>query len=244
MSEITGYTVVQIAAEYLSKPDLGRGAILGSISGITPSEVVIIGAGTIGEYAARAALGHGAIVKVFDNKLYKLRSLQSKLGERIFTSIIHPKVLQKAIKSADVVIGAIHSEFGKSQIIVTEDMVKSMKKGTIIIDASIDQGGCIETSKPTSHTEPIFQFSGVNHYCVPNIPSRVPRTASYALSNFLTPFLLDLSENAGIEKLLANKPGYRHGTYILHGILTNKHIGERFGLSHQDIELLIMALRA
>jgi alanine dehydrogenase len=241
MSEITGYTVIQIAAEYLSRSDFGRGVILGSVSGITPSEVVIIGAGTVGEYAARAALGLGAVVKVFDNKLYKLRSIQSKLGERIFTSIIHPKVLYKALKTTDVVIGALHRELGRKQIIVPEYMVMDMKQGSIIIDASIDQGGCIETSMPTTHINPVFQFNGVTHYCVPNIPSRVPRTASFALSNFLTPFLLDLSEHGSIEHFLSHEQGFRNGTYMFHGILTNKHIGTSFNFQYQDIELLMAA---
>ncbi len=241
MSEITGYTAIQIAAEYLSKPDFGRGMILGSVTGITPTEVVIIGAGAVGEFAARAALGLGASVKIFDNKLYKLKSMQSCLGARMYTSIIHPKVLQKALKTADVLIGALHSKLGRSPVVVSEEMVLGMKKGSIIIDASIDQGGCIATSMPTTHNNPVFQFNGVTHYCVPNMPSRVPRTASFAMSNFFTPVIIDIGDAGGIEYYMVNETGFRQGAYIFNGVLTSKIIGESFGLPYQDIELLMAA---
>jgi len=241
MSEITGYTTVQIAAEYLSKSDFGRGVILGSVTGITPTEVVIIGAGTVGEFAARAMLGLGANVKIFDNKLYKLKALQASLGTRLFTSIIHPKVLQKALRTTDVLIGALHSREGRSPVVVSEEMVMSMKTGSIIIDASIDQGGCVATSMPTTHHNPVFRFNGVTHYCVPNIPSRVPRTASYALSNFFTPVIIDIGEAGSIDRYLVRDPGFRQGAYIFNGILTNNIIGENFRLPYQDIDLLMAA---
>jgi alanine dehydrogenase len=241
MSEITGYTAIQIATEYLSKPDFGRGVILGSVTGITPTEVVIIGAGAVGEFAARAALGLGACVKVFDNKLYKLKSLQSCLGVRLYTSIIHPNVLQKALKTTDVVIGALHSRHGRAPVVVSEEMVLGMKKGSIIIDASIDQGGCIATSIPTTHNNPVFQFNGVTHYCVPNIPSRVPRTASFAMSNFFTPVIIDIGAAGSVERYMINEPGFRQGAYMFNGILTYKNAGEAFQLPYQDIELLMAA---
>ncbi len=241
MSEIAGYTAMQIAAEYLSRSDFGRGVILGSVTGITPTEVVIIGAGTVGEFAARTALGLGATVKIFDNKLYKLKALQDKLSTRLFTSIIHPRVLQKALKTTDVLITALHSHHGRTPVVVSEEMVMTMKQGSIIVDASIDQGGCVATSMPTTHNNPVFQFNGVTHYCVPNMPSRVPRTASFALSNFFTPVLIDIGEHGSIEKYLVSDQGFRKGAYIFNGILTSKVIGDTFKLPYQDIELLMAA---
>lgn len=241
MSEITGNTSIQIASEYLCRTDLGRGVILGSVTGVPPSEVVIIGAGTVGEYAARAALGLGAVVKVFDNKLYKLKTLQSNLGTRLFTSIIHPKIISKALKTTDVLIGALHSKMGRTNKVVTENMVLEMKPGAVIIDASIDQGGCVETSIPTTHNNPVFQYNGVTHYCVPNIPSRVPRTASFALSNFFTPLICDIVEFGSIENYIYNEQGFRNGAYVFNGIVTNANIAENFNLPHKNIELLMAA---
>ncbi len=241
MSEIAGNTSILIAAEYLSNPQYGKGSMLGGFSGITPTEVVILGAGTVGEFAARAAMGLGALVKVFDNSLYKLRWLQNSLNTRIFSSIIQPKVLLKSLKTADVVIGALHAAEGRVPVVVTEQMVSEMKNGSVIVDVSIDQGGCIETSKVTNHTEPVFQIHGVTHYCVPNIASKVPHTASYALSNFFAPILLSLGEEGGVENMLKNNYGVRQGVYLYNGILTNKFIGENFNMPYQDIELLMAA---
>ncbi len=191
MSEIIGNTAVLIASEYLSHATYGRGIMLGGFPGIKPTEVVIIGAGTVAEFAARTALGMGAYVKVFDNSIYKLRSLQNNLGNRIFTSIVQPKVLLKALKEADVVISATHSDAGVAPCYVSEEMVQQMHPGSIIVDVSIDQGGCFETSRVTTHEQPVFQVHGITHYCVPNIASRVPHTASYSLSNFLTPLIAE-----------------------------------------------------
>ncbi len=244
MSEIVGNASVFIAAKYLEDPEIGKGTLFGGFPGISPTEVVILGSGTVAEYAARAALGHGATVKVFDNSIYKLRRLQSALKTRIFTSIIQPLVLQKALKTADVVIGAIHSSEGMSPCLVTEDMVRQMAAGSVIIDVSIDQGGCFETSKPTNHNEPVFVKDDVIHYCVPNIASKVPHTASYALSNFFTPILLRMGEEGGIENLVRTDFGLRKGAYLFNGTLTKPYIGNYFNLPFQDIELLIAAFRA
>ncbi len=241
MSEISGNTSVLIAAEYLSDIKYGKGRMLGGFSGITPTEVVILGAGTVGEFAARAAMGMGALVKVFDNSLYKLRNLQNNLNSRIFTSIIQPKVLLKSLRTADVVIGALHTSEGRTPVVVSEQMVMEMKKGSVIIDVSIDQGGCIETSHITNHSDPVYQMHDVTHYCVPNIASKVPHTASYAFSNFFAPILLDLGEEGGIENKLKNDYGVRQGVYLYNGTLTNKFIGEYFGMPYRDIELLMAA---
>ncbi len=243
MSEIAGTTSIFIAAEYLEHPDYGKGNLFGGFPGIAPTEVVILGAGTVAEYAARAAMGLGAEVKVFDNSIYKLRRLQDTLNCRVFTSILQPKVLSKALKTADVAIGAIHSGEGRTPFIVTEEMVSQMKFGSVIIDVSIDQGGCFETSQITNHNNPVFKKYDVTHYCVPNIASKVPHTASYALSNFFGPVLLKIGETGGIENRVKMDWGLRSGVYLFNGTLTNPYIGEYFTLPYKDIELLIAALR-
>lgn len=243
MSEIAGNTAILIAAEYLCDKKYGKGRMFGGFSGITPTEVVILGAGTVGEFAVRAAMGLGAMVKVFDNSIYKLRRLQNSLNTRIFTSIIQPKVLLKALKTADVVIGAIHSPWGRTPVVINEEMVAQMKYGSVIIDVSIDQGGCVETSKVTDHADPVFKKHDVTHYCVPNIASKVPHTASYAFSNFFAPVLLSIGEYGGIVNLLKSDPGIRQGAYLFNGTLTNQYIGEYYQLPHQDIELLMAAFQ-
>ncbi|RME13627.1 MAG: alanine dehydrogenase [Bacteroidetes bacterium] len=238
MGEIAGGTSILIAAELLSNINGGPGFLLGGITGITPTEVVIIGAGTVGEYAARAALGLGATVKVFDNSIYRLRRLQASLGNRIFTSIIVPRVLEKHLRTADVVIGALRAGGARAPIIVTERMVSEMKAGAVIIDVSIDQGGVFETSRPTNHSQPTFKTHSVIHYCVPNIPSRVARTASYAFSNLLAPMLITMGEEGGFDALIRKDMGIRKGVYVYNGILTNKALSETFKLPYKDINLL------
>lgn len=239
ISEIVGNASIMLAARYLADPEYGKGNMLGGFSGITPTEVVIIGAGTVGENAARVALGMGASVKLFDSSIYKLRRVQYFLQNRIFTSIIQPKVLTKALQGADVVIGALHAVHGKTPCVVTEEMVKQMKSGSVIIDVSIDQGGCVETSRPTTHQEPVFKKYEVIHYCVPNIASQVPHTASYALSNFFAPVLLTVGDEGGIENLIRKDRGLALGLYLFKGILTNKYISDNFGLPFQDLDLLL-----
>tara|TARA_B100001758_G_scaffold244776_1_gene256640 strand:+ start:586 stop:1806 length:1221 start_codon:yes stop_codon:yes gene_type:complete len=239
LGEIAGTTSIQVAGELLSCFSSGKGMILGGIAGVQPTEVVIIGAGTVGESATRSALGLGASVKVFDNSLAKLRRLQNDIGSKVFTSILQPKVLAKAIRRADVVIGAIRSPFGKTPCIVSETMVESMKTGSVIVDVSIDQGGCFETSQVTNHIEPSYIKHGVIHYCVPNIASRVSRTASFALSNIFSPLLLEIGENGGTTELICRNPGFRNGVYIYKGVLTNEVLGKVFDLKYKNIELLI-----
>ena len=242
MSEIAGTTSILIAGEYLSNANKGHGVMLGGIAGVKPTEVVIIGAGAVGEFAAKAALGLGATIKLFDNEIYRLRRIVDQLGHRVFTSIIHPKVLEKALQSADVVIGALRPQNGRTPCVVTEEMVAGMKYGSVIVDVSIDHGGCFETSKVTTHENPTFKNYGVIHYCVPNIASRVSRTASYAFSNVFTPMLLQMGNDGGIEKMMRNDKGIRNGIYMYKGILTNTVVGETFRLPYKDIELLMAAL--
>ena len=242
MSEIAGNTSILIASECLSNANLGKGLMLGGIAGVTPTEVVIIGAGTVGEFAARSAMGLGASVKVFDNSLSKLRRLQNDLNTRVFTSIIQPKVLQKALRRADVVIGALRSNDKRTPCVVSEQMVSQMKDGSVIVDVSIDQGGCFETSQLTNHAKPTFNKYGVVHYCVPNIPSRVARTASYSLSNLLSPIILKAGDFGGLDNVIISDVGLRQGVYICHGMLTNKMVAEWFNLDYKEIDLLIASI--
>lgn len=241
MSEIVGATSILIAAEYLSNVFDGKGLMLGGITGVPPTEIVILGAGTVGEYAARTAIALGAEVKVFDPSLYKLRRLQNNIGTRVFTSVVQPIVLEKAITTCDVAIGAIRAEDGRSPCIVSEATVSRMKPNSVIIDVSIDQGGCFETSEVTNHTHPVFRKYDVIHYCVPNIASRVARTATYALTNIFAPILLDIGEQGGMKNLIWQKAGIREAVYIYQGNVTNKHIAERFSLTYKDLDLLIVS---
>ncbi len=241
MNEITGTTSILIAAEYLSNVNNGKGEMLGGISGISPTDIVILGAGTAGEFAARTAIGLGASVRVFDCSVNKLRELQQRLGARIFTSVLQPRVIFKALRTADVAIGAIPLDRDIQTFMVSEDAVKQMKPYSVIIDLSIDHGGCFETSKITSFKKPVYQIHNVVHYCVPNIPSRVARTASYALSNLLGHIILELGESGGINQLIKYHTGVRSGIYIYNGVLTKENIGNRFGLPFQDINLLTVA---
>lgn len=239
MSEIAGRASVLIAAEYLNNVHTGKGELLGGIPGIQPTKIVIIGAGAVGEYAARAAAGLGAHVKIFDNSLYKLRRLENNLGQRLYSSTLLPNVLAKSLSTCDVAIGALRSPQGQSPCVVSENMVRQMRPKSLIIDVSIDQGGCFETSRVTNHKDPVFEKHGVIHYCVPNIASRVSRTASYALSNIFTPLLLEMGENGGFNELLWAKKGLRKGVYIYRGNLTNTNLGERFKIQSKEIDFLI-----
>jgi alanine dehydrogenase len=241
MSEIAGNTAVLIAAEYLSNANHGKGVMLGGITGITPAEVVILGAGTAAESAARAAIGLGAFVKIMDSSIHKMERLQNHLGLKLHTSVLHPQVLRKAFKSADVVIGAIHFTDTSPRMIVTEDMVSKMKKGSVIVDISIDQGGCFETSECRNHGNPVFTKHDVIHYCVPNIPSRVARTASIAISNVIGPILMEIASYGGLMPMLRYDLGLRQGVYMYNGILTNLSIGNQVGIPSQDINLLMAA---
>lgn len=241
MSAIAGTTSMLIAAEYLSNQRGGKGVMLGGVIGITPTEVVILGAGTVAEYAVRAARGVGSEVRVFDHSLHRLRRLQSSVGQLVPTSIFHPKVILKALRSADVVIGAIRREPGQPEYFITEEMVKEMKKGSVIIDISIDRGGSIETSELRTQVDPVFVKHGVIHYCVPNIASRVARTASIAISNVFAPLILGLGELGTSGKHLKENPGLRKGVYIYNGILTNEAVGQKLGIPSKDIDLLMAA---
>jgi alanine dehydrogenase len=242
LSEIAGTASILVAAELMinNHPDIsgGKGLLFGNITGVPPTEVVILGAGTVGEFAAKTALGLGASVKVFDNSITKLRRLQNNLPCRVFTSTIQPKTLLKALRRCDVAIGAMRGK-DRCPVVVSETMVEYMKKGAIIVDVSIDTGGCFETSEVTTHENPTFIKNGVVHYCVPNIPSRYSKTASLSISNIITPYLLQIADDGGIETAIRRDNGLKNGVYIYHGILTNSSIGDWYNLPNNDINLML-----
>lgn len=238
MSEIAGSTVMLVAAEYLNSNNNGRGIILGGITGVPPTKVVILGAGTVAEYAARTALGLGAEVKIFDNQIYKLRRIKENLGQQIFTSTIDLTNLNDALRRADVVIGALRAEEGRSPCVVSEEMVASMKPNSVIVDVSIDQGGCFETSQMTSHSSPVFKRYDVIHYCVPNIASRVAHTGTTAISNILAPLIIMAHELGGFEEMIFSKVWFMKGVYCYRGGLTSKQIAKRLNMRHKDLSLL------
>jgi alanine dehydrogenase len=238
LSEIAGNASVLIAAELMVNAKEGNGLLFGNISGVPPIEVVVIGAGTVGEFAARSALGLGANIKVFDSSLSRLRKLQANLGRPIFTSTLQPKYLLKALRRCDLAIGAVKGN-NRAPIIVTKTMVENMKKGAVIIDVSVDTGGCFETTEVTSHEKPTVLKYGVIHYGVPNIPARYPKTASISISNIFTPYLLNIAESGGLENAIRFDAGLKNGLYFYRGILTNSGVSEWFDMPWSDINLLI-----
>lgn len=238
ISEIAGTASILIASEIMSITNEGNGLMLGNISGIPPTEVVIIGAGIVGEYAAKSAIGLGANVKVFDNSTTKLRTLQANIGRRVYTSTMQPKNLMKALMRCDVAIGASKGK-NRAPVLVNEAMVELMKQGSVIVDVSIDMGGCFETSELTTHDKPTFEKHGVIHYCVPNIPARYSRTSSVSLSNIFMPYLLQISDSGGIENAIRRDNGLKNGIYLYHGVITNKSISDWFDLDSKDLNLLI-----
>jgi alanine dehydrogenase len=239
MGEITGSAVMLIAGQYLSNFNQGKGVLLGGISGVPPTKVVIIGADIIGEFATRNALALGASVKVFDNNVSRLQRLQNNLGQRVWTSVLEPKILAKQLKTCEVAIGALRNDFSRAPIVVTEDMVSAMRPGSIIIDVAIDRGGCFETSELTNHENPIRIKHGVLHYGVPNIPSGFARTASQAISNVLMPLLVQIGDLGGLSEIIWHQIHLREGIYLYKGALTDFYISEKFNLKYTDLNLLI-----
>ncbi len=242
MSEIAGTSALLIASEYLSNINMGKGLILGGITGVSPTDVVIIGAGTVGEYACKTAIGLGANVRVFDTSLSRLKRLEDISNRNISTSIILPKSLRKALRRADVVVGALRSGDGRTPCVVSEEMIKNMKEGSVIIDVSIDSGGCFETSEVTSHKNPVFTKHGVIHYCVPNIASRVARTSSFAICNVISPLLIKMGEEGGINNLIKTDEGIRSSIYTFKNMMTNKTLSKMFNFPYKDLDLIITAL--
>ena len=242
MSEIAGSASMLIAGQYLSAGGHGKGVLLGGISGIPPTKVIILGAGVVGEFAARAALAMGSSVKVFDNSVYRLKRLQDTMGHRIWTSVMEPRILAKQLKTCEVAVGALSSQNGRTPMIVSEAMVMAMRPGSVIIDVSIDRGGCFETSEITTFEKPTFEKHNVIHYCVPNIPSGFSRTASHAISNVIMPLLIEISDAGGFEEYIWKNFNSRSGVYLYKGSLTNFHLSERFNLKYTDLNLLFASL--
>lgn len=239
IAEIEGNTAIAVAAELMSNERGGKGLLLGGVAGITPTEVLILGAGITGSVAARTALALGAQVKVFDHDISKLRKIQHYLGQQVFTSVIHPTVLIRSLATADAVIGNLRYINGSERFMVSEELVKTMKPGAIIIDMSVDQGGCFETSECRTLQHPIFEKHGVIHYCVPNISARVARTSSMALSNIFAPMLLKVACSGSINSAITESVGFRHGAFIYSGVLVNRLIGNYYNIPSNDIGLLI-----
>ena len=243
MSEIAGSALMLIAGQYLSSFNKGKGVLLGSISGIPPTKVVIVGAGIVGETATRNALALGASVKVFDNNIYRLKELQNNIHQRVWTSVLEPRILAKQLKTCEVAIGALSNEYGRAPIVVTEEMVAAMRPGSIILDVAIDRGGCFETSQLTSHENPTFVKHNVIHYCVPNIPSGFARTASQAISNVLMPLVIEMGDQGGIEEMIWHNINLREGIYLFKGALTDQYISQKFDLKYTDLHLLMASRR-
>ena len=239
MGEIAGSAVMLIAGQYLSNFNQGKGVLLGGISGVPPTKVVIIGADIIGEFATRNALALGASVKVFDNNVSRLQRLQNNLGQRVWTSVLEPKILAKQLKTCEVAVGALRNEIGRAPIVVTEEMVAAMRPGSIIIDVAIDRGGCFETSELTNHEHPVITKHNVIHYGVPNIPSGFARTASQAISNVLMPLLIQVGDMGGLAEIIWQQVHLREGIYLYKGALTDFYISEKFQLKFTDLNLLI-----
>lgn len=238
MSQISGSVSVVLMSEYMSKSRDGKGVLFGSVTGISPAELVILGSGTAAEFAARAAIGLGVVVKVFDNDICSLRQIEKKFQSPLFTSVFYPKVMKKALKSADAVLAAM--PVGKPPSIrITEDMVKNMKPGAVIFDLNVSQGGCFETSRCTNLSNPAYTEHGVVHFCVPNLPAVVARTASIALSNVLIPTLISIGEIGGIENYILASKSFRKGVCIYNGILTSSTLSDKFNIPFKDIDLLL-----
>jgi alanine dehydrogenase len=239
MSEIAGSSAILTAAKYLNNIHNGKGILLGGISGVPPAKVLILGAGVVGEFAARTALGLGASVQIFDNSIYRLMRLQNNIGRRCFTSVLEPVTLAEELANTDVVVGALKPVNGITPVVVTEEMVSNMKAGSVIIDVSIDRGGCFETSKVTTHENPIYKKYDVIHYCVPNMASAVSRTSSRAISNVIMPIMLQCADMGGFEGLIQAKAGIRNGVYLYKGCITNAPIAKRFNFKYTDLDLLL-----
>ncbi|MBM4169178.1 MAG: alanine dehydrogenase [Ignavibacteria bacterium] len=238
MSEIAGQLSIQVAAHYLQAREGGRGILLGNIPGLTPTSVAILGAGTAGRTAARVAVGLGAEVTVLDKDLRRLRELHTALPVKIHTAIATSYNISRVIKYADVVIGAVLLKGEKTPHLVSEEMVKQMKVGSVIVDLSIDQGGCVETSRPTTLNDPIFIRHGVVHYCVPNMTAAIPRTATSGLTNALLPYLQNIGER-GLEGALRMDAGLARGVCTYGGYCTNPAIARAFSLKPKDMNVLL-----
>lgn len=242
ISEIEGTASITIAAEMLSNTQGGKGILLGGIPGVSPTEIVIVGAGNAGTVAARAALALGASVKVFDDDINKLRMIQQVVGQRLFTSNFHPNVLHNAFRSADVVIGAMRYINTRYRYIIAEELIRTMKRGALVIDLRMSQGGCFETTCCLCPSDPtVFEQYGVLHYCKSNISNHVARTTSMALSNIFVPMLFSLGDMGNIQSMIKVDPGFKSGVYMYCGKPVNEYVSRHFNMRSSNIDIYLAA---
>ncbi len=233
MSEVAGRMSIQEGAKYLEKPMEGRGILLGGVPGVIPAEVVVIGGGVVGTNAAKVAAGLGARVTIMDINLERLRYLDDIMPENVITLMSNIQNVREKIREADLLIGAVLIEGARTPVLITREMISTMKPGAVIVDVSIDQGGCVETSRPTTHSNPIYKIDEVIHYCVTNMPGAVGRTSTYALTNASLPYVLEIA-NKGYERATRENPAIRNGLNIVRGRVTNKAVAEAFGLKYNE----------
>jgi alanine dehydrogenase len=238
MSEVAGRMAPQEGAKYLEKTLGGRGILLGGVPGTEPADVAIIGGGVVGTNAAKIAAGLGARVTILDTNLYRLRYLDDVMPRNVVTMASNPYNIMKAIREADIVIGAVLIPGAKAPHLVRREHLKEMKPGAVIIDVSVDQGGCVETCKPTTHEKPTYVLDGVVHYCVANMPGAVPFTSTIALTNATLPYAVEIA-GKGYEKAVKTNPEIKLGLNILDGKITYKGVAEAFGLEYRPVEELI-----
>ena len=237
MSEIAGQLAVQMGERYLGSDfEHGRGILMGGITGVAPAAVVILGAGVVGLNAARTALGRGAQVIVLDRDLRRLRRIENTLSKNITTVVANPYTIARGVKFADLFVGAIQIKGEKAPHLVTEEMVKSMKKGSVIVDVAVDQGGCVETSRPTTLSEPVFIENGVIHFCVPNIPAMVSRTASFGLTNASLEYIMKIADN-GLSNAVLGDTGLANGICTYNGYCSNEIVAETFNLEYRRLHI-------
>lgn len=234
MSEVAGRLAIQASAYYLEQHHGGRGKLMGGVAGVRPADVVIIGAGIVGTNAARVALGMGANVILIDRDLDRLRQLEQVLGGRLNTLSSNTLNITRSVERADVLVGAVLLKGARAPRLVTREMIGSMTAGSVVVDVAIDQGGCIETARPTTHSDPVYLVDGVIHYCVANMPAAVPRTSTYALSNATLPYVIKLA-NEGTSGALQGDPALAKGVNTCGGAVTYPAVAEAFALPYTPL---------
>ncbi|MDQ3019714.1 MAG: alanine dehydrogenase [Bacteroidota bacterium] len=235
MSEVAGRMAPQEGAKYLERTMGGRGVLLGGVPGTEPAEVVVLGGGIVGTNAAKIAAGFGAKVTIMDNNLYRLRYLDDVMAKNVTTMMSNPHNIREAIKKADLVIGAVLIAGAKAPKLITKDMLKLMKPGSVVVDVSVDQGGCIETCKPTTHENPTYVVNDVVHYCVANMPGAVPFTSTIALTNATLPYAVELANN-GWHKACTENKELQLGLNMIEGKIVYKGVADAFGYEYSDVD--------
>jgi alanine dehydrogenase len=238
MSEVAGRMAVQVGAQYLERPNGGRGILLGGVPGVAPASVLILGGGVVGHHAAKIAVGLGAHVTIIDRNLNRLRQLDDIYSSQVVTLASNPWTVGEAVRRADLVIGAVLIPGASAPRIVKREMISTMKPGAVVVDVSIDQGGCFETSHPTTHTEPIYYVDSVLHYCVSNMPAAVPHTSTFALTNATFPYLLELA-NHGVERACEDNPAICEGVNTYRGYVTYPAVAESQGRGWKELSAVL-----